>query len=39
MTVASFQTGSLLTLLLPLALLAGIGIWWAVVIRRRRGEL
>ena len=31
MTVASFLTGSLLTLLLPLALLVGIGIWWAVV--------
>jgi hypothetical protein len=38
MTVASFLTGSLLTLLLPLVLLIGIGIWWAVVIRRR-GEL
>ena len=38
MLVASFLTGSLLTLLLPLALLLGIGIWWAVVIRRR-GEL
>ena len=36
MTVASFQTGSLLTLLLPLALLIGIGVWWGVVIRRRR---
>ncbi len=36
MTVASFLTGSLLTLLLPLALLAGIGVWWGVVIRRRR---
>jgi hypothetical protein len=36
MTVASFQTGSLLTLLLPLALLAGIGVWWGIVIRRRR---
>jgi hypothetical protein len=38
MPVASFLTGSLLTLLLPLALLIGIAIWWAVVIRRR-GEL
>ena len=38
MSVASFLTGSLLTLLLPLALLIGIGIWWVVVIRRR-GEL
>ena len=34
MIIASFQTGSLLTLVLPLALLVGIGIWWAVVIRR-----
>ena len=38
MTVASFQTGALLTLLLPLAVLIGIGIWWAFAIRRR-GEL
>ena len=38
MTVASFHTGALLTLLLPLAVLIGIGIWWAIVIRRR-GEL
>ena len=38
MTVASFQTGALLTLLLPLAVLIGVGIWWAVAIRRR-GEL
>jgi hypothetical protein len=38
MPVATFLTGSLLTLLLPLALLIGVGIWWAVVIRRR-GEL
>lgn len=38
MNVASFQTGALLTLLLPLAVLIGIGIWWAVEIRRR-GEL
>jgi hypothetical protein len=38
MTVASFETGALLTLLLPLAVLIGIAVWWAVVIRRR-GEL
>jgi hypothetical protein len=38
MPVASFMTGSLLTLLLPLAFLIGIAIWWAVVIRSR-GEL
>jgi hypothetical protein len=38
MLVASFLTGSLLTLLLPLGLLVVIAIWWAVVIRRG-GEL
>jgi len=38
MAVASFLTGSLLTLLLPLALLVGVGVWWAVALRRR-GEL
>ena len=38
MAVATFLTGSLLTLLLPLALLIGIGVWWAAALRRR-GEL
>jgi hypothetical protein len=38
MTVASFLTGSLLTLLIPLALLILVAAWWAIVIRRR-GEL
>jgi hypothetical protein len=33
--LASFLTASLLTLLLPLALLVGVGLWWAVTARRR----
>lgn len=33
--LASFLSASLLTLLLPLALLVGVGIWWVVAIRRR----
>lgn len=35
MTVASFLTGSFLSLLLPVGLLIVVGAWWAVVIRRR----
>jgi hypothetical protein len=38
MTVASFLTGSFLSLLIPLGLLVLVGAWWAVVIRQR-GEL
>jgi hypothetical protein len=38
MTIASFLTGSLLTLLLPVGLLIVVGVWWTVVLRRR-GEL
>ena len=38
MIVASFLTGSLLTLLLPVALLIGVGIWWIVSIRRGEEE-
>ncbi len=30
----SFLTGSLLTLVLPIALLIGVIVWWAVVVRR-----
>jgi hypothetical protein len=30
----SFLTGSLLTLVLPIALLVGVIVWWAVVVRR-----
>jgi len=36
--VASFRTGSLLTLFIPVGLLVVVGLyWWAVV--RRRSEL
>ena len=33
--LASFLTASLLTLLLPLALLVAVGAWWALIARRR----
>ncbi len=33
--LASYLTASLLTLLLPLALLIGVGLWWAFIARRR----
>jgi hypothetical protein len=33
--LASFTTASLLTLLLPLALLVLVGVWWTVTARRR----
>lgn len=33
--VASFLTGSLLTLLIPLALLVAVGVYWWWVARRR----
>jgi hypothetical protein len=36
--LASFHTASLLTLLLPLALLVLVGVWW-IAIARRRDEL
>ena len=36
MAVASFLTGSLLTLLIPLGLLILVGIWWALVDSQRR---
>jgi hypothetical protein len=36
MTVASFQTGAVLTLVLPVALLILVGAWWAWAVRRRR---
>lgn len=35
---ASFNTGAILSLVLPLALLIGITIWWLVVLRRRSGD-
>ena len=34
---ASFLTGSLLSLALPLGLLVAICVYWAVVMRRRSG--
>ena len=33
--VASFLTGSLLTLLIPAGLLIGVGLYWWLVARRR----
>jgi hypothetical protein len=33
--LASFLTASLLTLLLPLALLVLVGVWWTITARRR----
>jgi hypothetical protein len=33
--VASFLTGSLLTLLIPVALLIAVGLYWWLVARRR----
>lgn len=38
MTVASFLTGSLLTILIPVGLLIVVGAWWTAVLRKR-GEL
>ena len=35
MIADSFLTASLLTLLLPLALLVGVGVWWTISARRR----
>ena len=36
--MASFLAGSILTLVLPLALLLGILVWWIAVLRRRGDE-
>jgi hypothetical protein len=33
--IGSFLEGAVLTLVLPLALLIGVTIWWIVVLRRR----
>ncbi len=38
MTIASFLTGSLLTLLIPVGVLVVVGVGWLVA-ARRRGEL
>lgn len=35
---ASFLTGSILSLILPVALLAAVLIWWIAVLRRRGDE-
>ena len=35
---ASFPAGSILSLVLPLALLVAILTWWVTVLRRRGGE-
>jgi hypothetical protein len=35
---ASFLTGSILSLVLPLGLLAAVLIWWVTVLRRRGDE-
>ncbi|HEY5693794.1 MAG TPA: hypothetical protein VIR14_04745 [Gaiellaceae bacterium] len=35
---ASFLAGSILSLVLPVALLVAITIWWLVVVRRRGDE-
>jgi hypothetical protein len=34
---ASFLAGSVLTLVLPLAVLAGVLVWWGATLRRRSG--
>ena len=40
MPVAShFLAGSILSLVLPVALLIAVTIWWAVVLRRRSGGI
>jgi len=34
----SFLAGSVLSLVLPLALVAAVCVWWATVLRRRSGS-
>jgi hypothetical protein len=34
--LAAFQAGAILTLVLPVAVVVAVGIYWAVVLRRRR---
>lgn len=38
MVVASFQTGAVLTLVLPLLLLLAVGVWWGWAVHRRQHE-
>ncbi len=35
MLADSFLTASMLTIVLPIVFVAGVGIWWAVLLRRR----
>lgn len=35
---ASFLEGSILTLVLPVALLVAVTVWWIVVVRRRSSD-
>jgi hypothetical protein len=35
--IASFLTGSVLSLIVPLGVLALVLIWWATILRRRAG--
>jgi cytochrome c-type biogenesis protein CcmH/NrfF len=35
--IASFLAGALLSWALPIGLLAAVGVWWAVLLRRRSG--
>ena len=36
--IASFNEGAVLTLVLPVALLIAVTIWWIVVLRRRSDD-
>ena len=36
--IASYLSAEVLTLVLPLALLIGVTIWWIVILRRRSGN-
>jgi hypothetical protein len=35
MLADSFLTSAMLTIVLPIAVVAGVGIWWAVLVYRR----
>lgn len=35
MTLATFLTGSLLTIFIPVGLLIAVGLWWIALARRR----
>jgi hypothetical protein len=36
--IASFGTASVLTLLIPLVLLIGVGVWWVMAARRNESS-